>query len=57
MSDLKTSIRRNMRQNNMCNENESFKILDKNIGPYEVEKLLKEGSSSKVFLAKSKYTG
>ena len=32
----------------MCNEN---------IGPYEVEKLLKEGSSSKVFLAKSKYTG
>ena len=32
----------------MCNEN---------IGTYEVEKLLKEGSSSKVFLAKSKYTG
>ena len=59
MSDLKASIKRNKKQNNLANNlNRSSLIKSgKSIGPYEVEKLLKEGSSSKVYLAKSKYTG
>ena len=35
----------------------SLKLPERNVGPYEIEKFLKEGSSSKIFLAKSKYTG
>ena len=54
MSDFKKSLKK---QNNSWNERASIKNLNKNIGPYEIEKLLKEGSSTKVYLAKSKYTG
>ena len=59
MADLKSSLKRHRRQNNMCNDDNraSLKLKEKNIGPYEIEKFLKEGSSSKIFLAKSKYTG
>lgn len=55
MSDLKASIKRNKNQNNL--NRQSLIKSGKNIGPYEIEKLLKEGSSSKVYLARSKYTG
>ena len=43
----------------MCNDDNraSLKLEEKTIGPYEIEKFIKEGSSSKIFLAKSKYTG
>ena len=43
----------------MCNDDNraSLKLPEKSVGPYEIEKFLKEGSSSKIFLAKSKYTG
>ena len=59
MADLKASIRRHKRQKNMCNDDNraSLKLPEKSVGPYEIEKFLKEGSSSKIFLAKSKYTG
>lgn len=59
MSDLKASIKRNKNQNNIANNINRLSLIKsgKNIGPYEIEKLLKEGSSSKVYLAKSKYTG
>ena len=56
MSD---SIKKHKRQNNMCNDENrlSLKIPEKTIGPYDIEQFIKEGSSSQIFLAKSKYTG
>ena len=57
MSDIKNSIKSYKRQSNIYNERKSMKKINKNIGPYVIEKLIKEGSSSKVYLAKSKYTG
>ena len=38
------------------NEQETFPI-PKNVGPYEIIKKLKDGGYSKIYLAKSKYTG
>ena len=59
MSDLLSSLKRHKRQNNMCNDvdNSSLNLTEKNIGPYEIQKFIKDGSSSKIYLAKSKYTG
>ena len=58
MADLKCSLS-HKRQNNMLNEENrsSLKMSEKSIGPYEIIKFIKEGSSSKIYLAKSKYTG
>ena len=57
MSDLKNSLKRQRQNNIINNENrESLKIKEKNIGPYEIENFIKNGSSSKIYLAKSKYT-
>ena len=40
----------------MCSNERMSLAKGKSIGPYEIIDLLKEGSSSKVYLAKSKYT-
>ena len=57
MSDTQ-SIKKHRRQNNLLNENgvslEKEKI--KYIGPYEIINFIKDGSSSKIYLAKSQYT-
>ena len=56
MSDIKKSIKKHKRQPNMCSNERMSLARGKNIGPYEIIDLLKEGSTSKIYLAKSKYT-
>ena len=56
MSDIAKSLKKHKRQQNMCRQSRMSLAEGKNIGPYEIIDLLKEGSSSKVYLAKSKYT-
>ena len=46
-------LHKNSSKNNL---QETFNI-PKNIGPYEIIKKLKDGGYSKIYLAKSKYTG
>ena len=55
MSEVKYSIKNHMRQTNLFS-NIRMTIKNKTIGPYEICDLLKEGSSSKIYLGKSKYT-
>ena len=55
MSDATKSYKKHTRQPNLCRESRMSLQQGKNIGPYEILDLLKEGSSSKIYLAKSKY--
>ena len=56
MSEITKSLKKTIRKSNKLRE--SSRPLDKGItiGPYEIQDLLKEGSSSKIYLAKSLYT-
>ena len=56
MSDITSSLKKHKRQPNMCRQSRMSLAKGKNIGPYEILDLLKEGSSSKIYLARSKYT-
>ena len=56
MSSLKATIKRLQRESNMYRLSRMTIAKRKNIGPYEIMDLLKEGSSSKIYIAKSKYT-
>ena len=56
MSSLKATIKRLQRESNMYRMSRMTIAKRKNIGPYEVVDLLKEGSSSKIYIARSKYT-
>ena len=56
MSSLKATIKRLKRESNMYRLSRMTIAKRKNIGPYEIMDLLKEGSSSKIYIAKSKYT-
>ena len=55
MSDVTKSYKKHTRQPNLCRESRMSLQQGKNIGPYEILDLIKEGSSSKIYLAKSKY--
>ena len=56
MSSLKETIKRLKRDSAMYRLSRMTIAKRKNIGPYEIIDLLKEGSSSKIYIAKSKYT-
>ena len=56
MSDSTDQFSKHKRLPNICRESRMTIRQGVNIGPYEILDLLKEGSSSKVYLAKSKYT-
>ena len=56
MSELTLSPKRYRRQNNMLRQSRMPLEKGKCIGPYEIVEFLKEGSSSKIYLAKSQYT-
>ena len=56
MSEITNSLKKHKRQPNMCSQSRMSLEKGKNIGPYIVLDLIKEGSSSKVYLAKSKFT-
>ena len=56
MSDNKKSVKKHKRTPNMSSIKKISLTKGKSIGPYEIIDLLKEGSSSKIYLAKSKYT-
>ena len=56
MSSLKATIKRLKRESNMYRLSRMTIAKRKNLGPYEIIDLLKEGSSSKIYIAKSKYT-
>ena len=56
MSSLKATIKRLKRESNIYRLSRMTIAKRKNIGPYEIIDLLKEGSSSKIYIAKSKYT-
>ena len=56
MSELTLSPKRHRRQNNMLRQSRMPLEKGKCIGPYEIVEFLKEGSSSKIYLAKSQYT-
>ena len=56
MSSLKATIKRLQRESNMYRMSRMTIAKRKNIGPYEIVDLLKEGSSSKIYIARSKYT-
>ena len=55
MSDATKSYKKHTRQPNLCRESRMSLQQGKNIGPYEILDLIKEGSSSKIYLAKSKF--
>ena len=55
MSDDTKSYKKHTRQPNLCRESRMSLQQGKYIGPYEILDLIKEGSSSKIYLAKSKY--
>ena len=56
MSENKSSFSRHNRQSNMYRQSRVNLEIGKNIGPYEIIAFIKEGSSSKVYKAKSRYT-
>ena len=56
MSEVKFSIRNYKRQTNVFPNSRMTLAKCKSIGPYEIYDFLKEGSSSKIYLARSKYT-
>ena len=56
MSSLKETIKKLKRESNICRLSRMTIAKRKNIGPYEIIDLLKEGSSSKIYIAKSKYS-
>ena len=53
MSENKSSFSRHNRQSNMYRQSRVNLEIGKNIGPYEIIAFIKEGSSSKVYKAKS----
>ena len=55
MSDITSSLKKHKRQPNMLAQNRMSLAAGKNIGPYEVLDIIKEGSSSKIYKAKSRY--
>jgi len=55
MSDDTKSYKKHTRQPNLCRESRMSLHQGKSIGPYEILDLLKEGSYSKIYLAKSKF--
>jgi len=55
MSELTQSLKKHRRQNNMLHQSRMSLEKGKFIGPYEIVDFLKEGSSSKIYLAKSQY--
>ena len=56
MSEITSSLKKHKRQPNMYRQSRMSLEKVKNIGPYEVLDLIKEGSSSKVYLGKCKFT-
>ena len=56
MSEITQSLKKHRRQNNMLSQIRMSLTKGKFIGPYEIIDFLKEGSSSKIYLAKSQYT-
>ena len=56
MSEIKNSLKTFLRPHNMLRNSTINLEKMKNIGPYEILNLIKEGSSSKVYLGKSKFT-
>ena len=56
MSDITQSLKHHRRQHNMLRKSRMSLEKGKFIGPYEIIDFLKEGSSSKIYLAKSLYT-
>ena len=56
MSQVNQSYKKHKRQPNMCRKSRMSLEQGERIGPYEIKDLLKEGSSSKIYLAFSKYT-
>ena len=56
MSEITQSLKKHHRQNNMLSQIRMSLTKGKFIGPYEIIDFLKEGSSSKIYLAKSQYT-
>lgn len=55
MSEITSSLRKHKRQPNMLDQNRMSLAAGKNIGPYEVLDIIKEGSSSKIYKARSRY--
>ena len=56
MSDSTESFTKHKRLPNIFRESRMTIQKGENIGPYEILEFLKEGSSSKIYLARSKYT-
>ena len=56
MSEIASPFKKHKRQPNMLFQNRMSLEKGKNLGTYEILDLIKEGSSSKVYLGKSKYT-
>ena len=56
MAENKSSFKKHKRTHNMLRQSRMSFNEGKSIGPYEIIELLKEGSSSKVYLGRSKYT-
>ena len=56
MSQVNQSYKKHKRQPNMCRKSRMSLEQGESVGPYEIKDLLKEGSSSKIYLAVSKYT-
>ena len=56
MSDSTESFAKNKNPPNISRESRMTILKGESIGPYEILEQLKEGSSSKIYLAKSKYT-
>ncbi len=56
MSDIKSSFKKPNRQSSWNRQSHTGLEIGKNIGPYEIIDFIKEGSSSKIYKAKSKYT-
>ena len=56
MSEITYSFKKHKRQPNMICQNRMSIEKGKNLGPYEILDLIKEGSSSKIYLGKSKFT-
>ena len=56
MSDSTESFTKHKHLPNIFRESRMTIQKGENIGPYEILEFLKEGSSSKIYLARSKYT-
>ena len=56
MAEIQKSMKKHKRTQNLVTDNRMSLAKDKCIGPYKILDLLKEGSSSKIYLAKSKFT-